>query len=285
MEYTQKELDDILKKYTGLPGLNILNKPNTNKIIKRKQPETIQQEDSITNEEMTVTEKIDKITSVPIISLVDWIKRYGKKSIPSEIKILEFDIAGISSNEYLLIKVPHPKGGEISPGIERKELLVFKNANKIPVLDLDISEISMYNSGIRMIHPFNDGFIKCYTGKPNYLIVSMTNNQLIPYCITKIKHNNILMYKENKINISEVIEEIADREKIKTLYNIILKEKNWKNMRTNGDIFKYFLNLQKNIRDSAHHIKIDNIMISMLTGKYPANENLATHVSYQLIHS
>jgi len=279
-EYSQKELEDILKKYTGLPDLDISDKP---KRTIKKQPVVVQQEkDSITNEEIPIMEKPDKIVSLPIISLTNWIKRYGK-SIPSEMKTVEFNIVGISSDEYLLIKVPHTKGGEISSGVERKELIMFKNADKIPIPDLDASEISVFNSGIRTIHPFNNCFIKCYTGKPNYLVVSMTNDHLIPYHITKIKNSNLLIYKENKTNLSEVINTIADKEKIKTLYGVILKEKNWKYMKTNGDVFNYFLKIQKNIKDNTHHIKIDNIMIGMLTGKYPSDHNLATHVSYQTI--
>lgn len=275
----QEELDNMLQKYTDLPKIGTSNKQK--KIINKKQHLVIQQkEDSITNKEITISEKPDKIISIPIVSLINWVKRYGK-SIPSEIKTIDFDIIGISNDEYLLVKVPHPKGGEMS-GIERKELLMFKNANKIPVLDLDICDISMYNSGIRMIHPFNDGFIKCYAGKSNYLVVSMATMELIPYYMTKVKNNNLLIYKENKINIKKVIEENVDKEKIKTLYGVILKEKNWKNMITNEDVFKYFLNLQKGIKDNSHHIKIDNIMIGMLTGKYPEDHNLATHVSYQL---
>jgi len=279
-EYSQEELDAILKNYTGLSNLDISNKPK--KIIKQKQQQVIvQEEDSITNEEIVIAEKPDKILSVPIISLVNWVRRYGR-SIPSDMKVLEFNIVGISNDEYLLIKVPHPKGGNISPGVPRKELLMFKGANKIPVLDLDISEISIYGSGIRMVHPFNNGFIKCYTGKPNYLVAAMANDQLIPYYITKVKNNNLLVYKENTIELSKVINERVDREKIKTLYNIILKEEEWKNMKTNGDVFNYFLNLQKNIKDNAHHIKIDNIMIGMVIGKFPTDQNIATHVSYQI---
>lgn len=282
-EYSQEELENMLKKYTGLPNLEKSNKPK--KLIKKTQLTSVKmEEDSITNDEMIMSEKPDKMKSVPIISLVNWIRRYGK-SMPPEITALDFRVIGISKDEYLLIKVPHPKGGEISPGIKRKELLMFKNANKIPVLDLDVSEMSMYSSGIRMIHPFNGGFIKCYTGKPNYLVASMANNQLIPYYMIKIKNNNLLIYKENETNVLETIEDFVDREKIKTLYSVILKEKNWKNFKTNGDVFNYFLDLQKGIKDNAHHIKIDNIMIGMLTGRYPANQNIATHVGYQITYS
>ena len=280
-EYSQEKLDNMLKKYTGLPDPRASISNNKTKKIIRRQPVVTKQEDYITNVEIKVTEKQNKIISIPIISLISWIKKRGKL-IPPKIKILDFNITGISNDEYLLVKVPHPKGGEISTGIEKKELLMFKNANKIPVLDLDVSDMVMYNSGIKMIHPFNGGFIKCYTGKSNYLVASMANDQLIPYHITKIKNNNLLIYKENEIDIEEVIKELADKEKIKTLYNIILKEKSWKYMRTNGDIINYFLSIQKNIKDNTHHIKIDNIMIGMLTGVYPANQNLATHVSYQL---
>jgi len=276
-EYSQEELDNMLEKYTGLPDLSILS--GEKKIIKKQKQQHVvvqQDKDLITNEEITVTESPDKVLSVPIISLISWVKKYGK-SIPSDITTIGFNIPGISNDEYLLVKVPHPKGG--------KELLMFKNADKIPVVDLDISDMLIYNSGIKMIHPLNGGFIKCYTGKSNYLVASMATEQLIPYYMTKIKSNNLLICKENNINVQEVIDEFVDREKIKTLYNVILKEENWKDMRKNGDVFNYFLNLQKNIRDNAHHIKIDNIMIGILTGRYPADKNLATHVNYQLAYN
>jgi hypothetical protein len=277
-EYSQEELENMLKEYTGLPEPDTSNKPK--KIINKKLDvvQKVDDSDLITNKEIATEEDPNKIISIPIISLVNWIRRHGK-SIPQEIKTVDFNIIGISNDEYLLVKVPKKRNSE------KKELLMFKDANKIPVLDLDISEISMYNSGIRMIHPFNDGFIKCYTGRPNYLIASLSNKELLPYYITKVKVNNSLIFKENESNIDNVLKEIASKEELKLVYPVIIKDKNWSSMRTNGEFFKYFLDLQKNIKDNAHHVKIDNIMISMIKGKHLTDKDLATHVSYQLIHN
>lgn len=284
MQYSQEELDNMLQKYTGLPDLDTSDKRK--KTLRNKREHVVLNKDDgdlISNDEIKII-KEQKTISVPIISLISWVKRYGNL-LPDDIKTIDLRISGVSKDEYLLVKVPHPKGGELSTGVEKKELLMFKNANKIPVLDLPINSISMYSSGIKMIHTFNGGFIKCYTGKSNYLIASITNNRFIPYYMTKVKNTNSLIYKECKMIDDEIYNEMADKERIKTLYNVILKEKSWPTMRTNNDIFNYFLNIQKNIKDNSHHIKIDNIMIGMLTGDYPEDKNIATHVSYQLIYN
>lgn len=264
-----EELENILKKYTGLPD-EIPFKKSNRKIIKRK-------EDVITEEKILDNE----YETVSLISLSEWMKKYNK-SIPDYIKIINFDITGIPSDEYLLVKVPHPKGGQMDDGNERKELLMYKNINRIPVLDLDAVEINMYNSGIRLVHQFKNGFIKEYTGKGNYTVAVLTDNNLIPYHISKVK-NNILIFRKNNFNIEKILKENIVKEEIKLLYKMILKNPNWPNMKTNEDVCNYFLELQKNLRDHAHHIKLDNIMIGMITGSYPENENIATHVNYQVV--
>jgi len=268
-KYNENELNRMLKQYTTLPEhidqpINIDNIP-------------IRNDDLILNENVSSNEKQEQ--SIPITSLINWTRKYNP-SIPDNIKIVKFDISGISKDEYLLLKISLYKNGIMLDS--EKELVMFKNAHNIPVLDLDISEIMIYNSGIKMVHPFMDGFIKCYIGK-NYIVTSMADNRLIPYYIAKVKgsSNYDIIFKENSIDIDQILEEDVDREIIKTLYPIISKCKNWNEMIKNKDVCNYFISLQEMIRDNYHHIKLDNIMIGILTGKFPADHNFATHVIKQ----
>lgn len=268
-KYNENELNGMLKRYTTLQEQHI-ESININSI-------PIRNDDLILNEDVSLDdEEVRRL--IPITSLINWTRKYNS-SIPDNIKIVKFDISGISKDEYLLLKIPLYKNGIMLD--DKKELIMFKNAHSIPVLDLNISEIMIYNSGIKMVHPFMNGFIKCYIGK-NYIVTSMVADNRIPYYITKVRgSNHDIIFKENNIDIDQVLEEDADREIIKTLYPIISKYKNWNDMIKNRDVCNYFISLQEVIRDNYHHIKLDNIMIGILTGKFPANHNFATHVYYQ----
>jgi len=281
--------DEILRMIDGITGLA----PNVDEMIsptKRKyRKKSIQETEPIVEDciteliEPTVVVRQEPKIAIPIISLTEWMKRH-KTELPegSDIKTVTAGIKGVDSDEYLFFSVPHPKGGFATDGNIRRELLIFRNANKIPTLDLPVSEISIYGSGFRMIHPFNNYRLKSYGGKAN-LVISMADENLIPYYIIKIKNNNAVLFKENEININEKLNELASREIVKMLYKVIENYENWPNMSTNGDMCNYFLNLQKEIRDNLHHIKLDNIMIGLITGEFPTTETSATHVSKQIL--
>lgn len=288
MEYSKRELDDMLKKHISLPKIE--EEEFESKLI-RKDNIITESKDSITNNDVLTIKNKKNLVTVPIISLTCWIKKYGNY-LPEEIKIIKLEISGVLNKEYLLFKVPHPSGGEVlngelkkdsdmEEGTPRKELIMFKNTDNIHVLDLNICNISVYKSGVRMIHKYRNGFIKTYSGKPNYLVATLTNNELFPYHIVKIKNEKVLIFKENNLDIDEFYKETADIEAIRILYPVINKYNNLSKIRKNSDVFSYFLNIQKNLRDYFHQIKIDNILIGMLTGRFPANKNLATHVGYQ----
>lgn len=278
--------DEVLRMIDGITGLN----PDIDAMIttKRKyhkksipliEPDV---DDCITEIiETTPIEKQEPKIAIPIISLTEWMKRY-KSELPegSDIKAVMAGVKGVDSDEYLFFSVPHPKGGFSTDGSKRRELLIFRNANKVPALDLPVSEISIYGSGFRMVHPFNNYRLKSYGGKAS-LVVSMSNLNLIPYYITKIKNNNAVLFKENEINIDERLNELANKETVKMLYKVIANCENWSMMRTNKDMCDYFLNLQKDIRDNLHHVKLDNIMIGLVTGEFPTKET-STHVSKQI---
>jgi len=280
--------DDILKMIEGITGIpkDIDAIVPTKRKYRKKSTQEIEPvvEDCITETTDQVSTTRQPKIAIPITSLSEWMKRY-KTELPegADIKSVTAGVKGVNSDEYLFLSIPHPKGGFLSDGNKRRELLIFKNADKIPVLDLPVSEISVYNSGFRMVHIFNDYCLKCYGGKSNYLIISMAHQNLIPYYIVKVKNNNAVLFKENTINIEQRLTESANREMVKMLYKVIANTENWSTMRTNGDMCEYFLNLQKDIRDNLHHIKIDNIMIGLVTGEFPTNENTSTHVGRQIL--
>lgn len=278
MEYSEKELETMLNKHIGLKNED--NNIDKKIIIEDKLDDIIENDDIIIENDVDKI-KENKLITIPTISLNQWIKKYIDL-IPENIKIIKYNITGVDNNEFLLVKVPHPIDEELSPGIRKQELIMFRFANRIPVLDLDIVEMSIYTNWIKMIHKYKDGFIKCYAGKANYLVSSLSNNKLIPYHIIKIKEKNHLIFIENNYNIEEILNNKPDMEIIKTLYENITKDEDWQNMKTNNDIFNYFIDLQKNIRNNIHHIKLDNIMIGMVTGTCPQNNNFAAHVKYQI---
>jgi len=288
-EFSEKELAEMLKEQvTGLPEnlddqITTKRKRPSGKIaLHGQKPTSSKEEDTITNEEIS-TEEEEVVTAIPTTSLISWFRRY-KKTVPPDIKTIKFGVAGVEPDSYLFITVPNPKGGIIKNGEPKREVIMFRNANKIPVIDLPITDISIYPSGFRMVHPFNGSYFKCYGGKPNNLVISISNNMRIPYHIVKIKNSsNALILKENTINMDVRLNDEANREVIKTLYPVIANVDGWKNMRKNIDVCKFFLSLQRDIKDNAHHIKLDNIMIGMITGTFPDSKEKATHVDYQIM--
>lgn len=284
--------DEILRMIEGITGIP----KDMDAIISTKRKyrkKSTQEVESVESVEDCITETVDPVVAVgrqepkiaiPITSFTEWMKRY-KTELPegTDIKSVTAGVKGVNSDEYLFLSAPHPKGGFLPDGNKRRELLIFKSADKIPVLDLPVSEISVYNSGFRMVHTFNEYRLKCYGGKSNNLIVAMADQNLIPYYIVKIKNNNAVLFKENITNIEQRLTEPASREIVKMLYKVITNTENWSQMRTNGDMCEFFLNLQKDIRDNLHHIKIDNIMIGLITGNFPTSETTSTHVGRQIL--
>jgi len=288
-DFSEQELAEMLKKQvTGLPEnlddriIEKRKRPPGKIALHGQKPNPSSGEDTITNEEISTQEE-ETVTAIPTTSLISWFRKY-KKTVPPDIKTIKFGVEGVESNSYLFITIPHPKGGITKNGEPKREIIMFKNANKIPVIDLPITEISIYPSGFRMVHPFNGSYFKCYGGKPNNLIISISNNMMIPYHIVKIKNSsNALIFKENTINMDVRLNDESNREVIKTLYPVIANINGWKNMIKNIDVCKFFLNLQRDIKDNAHHIKLDNIMIGMITGTFPDSKEKSTHVDYQMV--
>jgi len=285
--FSEEELADMIKKQlTSLPD-DLENEL----VVRRKRPigeivltnqrlPASNEEDSITNEEIPIKNE-EPVTAVPITSLVNWFGKY-RETVPVHIKTVNFRVAGVNLDSYLFITIPHPNNGFIENGEPRREIIMFKDANRIPAIDLPISDISVYHSGFKMIHPFKNGYFKSYGGKSNNLIVSIASSNLIPYHILRIKNSNAIIFKENSKNYENVLNDEAQREIIKTLYPVITKSDNWLSMKKNIDICNHFLDLQKDIKDNAHHIKLDNIMIGILTGKFPTMKERTTRVGYQL---
>lgn len=282
----------MVKEVIGLPDnldkkiMVTRKRPPGQVILKESEKPETEVEDLITNEENPVPIKNEKsvVIAIPTISLMNWFKKY-RKILPDDIKPVKVGIAGIESDSYLFTTVPHPKGGQIKNGEPRREIVMFRNANKIPVLDLPISDISVYPSGFRFIHPFKNYFFKCYGGKPNCLTVAISANEtLVPYYIVKIKNSsNAIIFKDCSIDYGRVLKAEATKASIQTLYPVITSVPDWNKMKFNIDFCNYFLSLQKDIRDNQHHIKLDNIMIGIITGHLPEKVKDTTHVDYQLI--
>lgn len=291
-KYDKKELDEMLKEQAcNLPDdldSEVMTKRKISysniKLIDRDEKYKDSNEDSITNGEIPI-KKEKKRKAVPTTSLIRWFGKY-QKSLPKNIETVNFRVVGVESDGYLFITVPNIKGGFTKNGEPKRDIIMFRNADRIPVIDLPVSKISIYQSGFRMIHPFKGGFFKCYGGKPNNLVVSMTNDTLIPYYMDQIKNSsNALIFKENSVNYKKKLDEAIDRSSIQVLYKVVTETKEWSSMNKNIDLCKYFLKIQENIRDNPHHIKIDNIMIGMMTGpgKFPTSKHSATHVKCQFV--
>lgn len=174
-------------------------------------------------------------------------------------------LRGVDSDKNLIMTVTDQN----NPTSELRYPFVFREADKIPVLDLEGEEMFIFhNNTFQINYRYSDDiFIKTYNLRTGLGIIFcriINDEKRIPIKIEKYsnKNSNKIKIPEDILNIpiEQILDQEVDIESIIIRYKQIKKFKD--NFSTNRDVIDFFLDKQSKIQDINHLIQIDNIIAS-----------------------
>lgn len=222
------------------------------------------QDAEATSENAETSTEGQSSTSIGITGLSIWLEENIDKF--SNINIPRVAIRGVDPVKNMIIAVSDGSGEVDDEGHEKRDLVIFKNAASIPVLDLPGMDIQIYNNGFRITYDCgNDVFIKAYGVKLGLIVVfcNKINDKLIPYAITRVKK------KDNEIEcqtseLNTIIEKLSSPLDIEALHLRYKQSSKSENLSTNEDAINWLLERQAEVTDINHHLQIDNVIIGTL---------------------
>lgn len=210
--------------------------------------------------------------NIGLISFGDWVKKYKDvfQSI-SRVKLLTFKVDEMDGDNNLLFKAPSKTIKNLY------EPFIVKRAMKVNVPDIRPIDIYFFDHDVFKITYDITEFVqdksittlmKVYCAKRNNIITfcvnvkkSDTENILtIPYSTIVIKNNieYIALIFPNIKKITDGILSEIDSEAIQLFYTPYIKERN--NILENINLIEWLLNIQKDVIDLGHQLKIDNVI-------------------------
>lgn len=245
-------------------------KNNIEKIYEKDNVEKNNNYDNV----IEINDTVNKIEDVNIglISFGDWVKKFKDvfQSI-SKIKLLTFKVDEMDGDNNLLFKAPSKTIKNLY------EPFIVKRAMKVNVPDIRPIDIYFFDHDVFKITYDITEFtqdksittiMKVYCAKRNNIITfcvnmkkSDTENFLtIPYSTIVIKNNidYITLKFPNIEKITNGISTEIDSEAIQLFYTPYIKERN--NILENINLIEWLLNIQKDVIDIGHQLKIDNVI-------------------------
>jgi hypothetical protein len=254
-----ENLADMIKKSMST------GEPEKKEEIKIVSPEPRTKPDPKPNQVIKKDTKEEKADTIPVTNLIDWFTMYHK-SLP-DVNHVQAKIRGVDPKETLIFTLPHPKGGKGSDGQDKRKLHSFDNADKRSVLNIKPVVLNSYNNEtFRIIYHLRENiFLKAYGVKTGLYVTFCAEIEglPIPYKVVRIrKREKIVKFELHEIEkIYKKLSEPADYEGLLIQYPQINK---YKDMTTIKSAIELLLNIQKDVVDITHHLKIDFIITDMI---------------------
>lgn len=212
-----------------------------------------------TEESQAATEQDSNV--IEIARLSDWFD--GNVANFPSIRKPTITITGVDPNEQLLVTVPTPSEEE---GIEKRKIVIFDDANLLPVLNIPAMDMQIYNNGFRIVYDLGDGiFVKSYGVRTGLISVFCNDidDLLVPYGIirAKKKDESIDVIRRDPAEVRGRLNGVLDIEALQLRYKQSSKAEG---LRTNQDAVQWLLDRQATIEDINHHLQIDNVIIDTL---------------------
>ena len=239
-------------------------------VIKRKDPVTEPKESDLdipetvssvedTTGSVVVSEQTKGI-DVGFTNLSSWFVDNVKNF--QNIKQVKVSITGIDPNKTLIYTEPDPTPTDQN----NRRLQVVYNATETPVLNMPGILFETYFSGFRVIHIEVDSkIIKSYIVKTGMYIThcAVVDGMPIPVKIEKVKKKSkgISFVSVDVKAIQDKLNKDADLENIQLQYKQIVKHV--KDLKTVKETIIWMLQRQASISDINHHLKLDELMISL----------------------
>ena len=230
-------------------------------------PETKAKQDDKSKPDKLKETKEQKSDTIPVSNLIDWFPTHYKALQPS-VKQVKLAIGGVDPKDTLIFTLPHPRGGKASDGLDKRKVYTFDNADKRSVIDLNPIALNAYNNEtFRIIYHYKDNiYLKAYGVKTGlYVTFCVEIESLpIPYKVVRIKkrEKGIKFEAYDFDKIYKILNQPADNEGLLILYPQLMKLD--KEITTVKSAMEVFLNIQKEVVDITHHLKLDFIMADML---------------------
>lgn len=201
---------------------------------------------------------------IEVVKLSDWFANNYQNF--ESINHVKAEIRGVDANNTLIMTVP--EASEDEP--DKRRLVVIDNASYIPVLNLPATEFEVYpNESFRIISQEFDGkIIKSYGVKAGIIVTHCVkiDDYVVPFKIEKIKkkHKNGLNFIDVDVDaIKAKLSETTNIENIELQYKQIQKAKD--GLTTVEDVMKWMLERQVGTTDVNHHLKLDELIIQMIS--------------------
>jgi len=226
-----------------------------------------EEEVQATEPEAVQEAQVPTANTVPITTLGLWFEQY-REMIPN-VHQVGGQIRGVASGKYLIVSVDDPNGQELEAGIVERSLNLFDNANIQPVIDMQPSDMRVYNNNtFRIIYTLSeDAVVKMYGVKTGLIAMFSyaIDGGILPYekVVAKkrateleIPQGNIEVYRQNLNNP-------IDLEALQLLYRQSAKANT--TFTTVRDAVNWLLARQDNITDINHHLEIDRVIMTLLS--------------------
>jgi hypothetical protein len=198
--------------------------------------------------------------SIGITNLTEWFNN-NVENFPN-IRKPTVSIQGVDPDEQLIITISIPDSEEEG----KRKLVVFDDANTIPVIDLPAMDMQVYNNGFRIIYDLGQGvFVKSYGIRTGLISIFChdINDKLIPYSIIKTKKNDseIVVPHGDIEQAKQKLPQTLDIEALQLRYKQSSKAGE---LETIQDAIDWLLERQASIADINHHLQVDNVIIQTL---------------------
>jgi len=218
-------------------------------------------------EQETVAQPAGERFDIGVAAFPDWFDENHSRF--EHIGHVRVSISDVDPRQDLIFKIPDPRGEKFEDGRPKKRLRLFEDADKIPVLNLPGSDMTVYkNNSFRIIYDLGDGkFIKSYgvkTGLINVFCVDI-NGVLVPYAKEKMKRKNegINNIDPNLTQINAKLAEQVDTEALQLQYKQITKSIS--EITTASSAVAWFATKIPDVQDVNHLLQIDDVIIFLVS--------------------
>ena len=227
-------------------------------------PENIEMQQNPEAEVPQVEEEVAS-NEIPIVTLGGWFEKYGVNF--TNLHQVRVAIRGVDPTENLLISIDDPDGVELEDGQRKRSLKLFDDALIQPVLDMEPSDMQIYNNGFRVIYSINDDtHIKIYGVKTGLIAMfcHAISNGLIPYAkvVVKKKVDSIEIVAGD---IEAYLQQLIQPLDVETLHLLYRQSSKADTFATKGDAINWLLDRQDGITDINHHLEIDKVVMTLLS--------------------
>ena len=224
---------------------------------------TNQAQDRVTESSPTPTEsttdEAESTHDIAVTSLMEWLPRHIGNL--ENLEIVRPDIEGVDFEKTILFVVTDSEGN--------RQVFLRKNADKLPLLDLEPQSMDIFESGSRIVYRYDDTVgLRCYLTKGGDLVAFsclIDSDLLVPYhrITVKRKHTGINLSTPAVDDIRNKLNGSVDIDFLLSLYKQAVQFKD--ELVTTRDAVSWLSMKQYSLVDLVHLIRIDDVIRGLVS--------------------